>query len=252
MKRKIALVLTMLLAMIVTVPSLAQEVETEQYADGDELYKVYCEFMDAYFNSYPEKRLQVVEEMNEIQSASSDATLTRTQWRVIAEGMYAVGLTHSSFLMKHSLQDDPVNLLYTTSGDFAGTIKPLSVYKNNMLRIVGPYHQNPSSPAKKTELRSFAFTKSDSQDLYYSLHLVSLRVSMQRANKNSLYTTFISHILDRYDFAEESYGSYERFPTGELVALAYNSQQAGIIVPYNIDIEISGRYYGSSKQLNFN
>ena len=88
--------------------------------------------------------------------------------------------------------------------------------------------------------------------LYYSLHLVSLRVSMQRVSPNSPYTTFTSNILDRYDFAEESYGSYERFPTGELVALAYNSQQAGIIVPYNINIEISGRYYGSSNLLSFN
>ncbi len=252
MKRRIAFALVTLLIMVMVVPSLAQGADTEQYVDGDELYKAYCESMDAYFNVYPEKRLQAVEKMYDFQSTSAGATLTRAEWRVVAEGMYAVGLRYSSFLMEHSLQDNPVNLLYTTSGDFAGMIKPLSVYKNNMLRIVAPYHQNPSSPTSKTELRSFAFTKSDSQDLYYSLHLVSLRVSMQRVSPNSPYTTFTSNILDRYDFAEESYGSYERFPTGELVALAYNSQQAGIIVPYNINIEISGRYYGSSNLLSFN
>lgn len=221
----------------------------EPYSDGDALYAAYCQQKDAYFISHPEMKPELIEYLVDIASEPSRAPMTRAEWGVVADGMYALGLPHAAFLLNHSLQDSPVNAAFSTTGSFAGDIKPLNVYKNKLLSYLSPYHLNPSSPVDKTVNSSFAFAKSDSLDMYFALKKVNISISMHRSAPSALYSYFETSITDKYDFAEGDYNNYESFPTGQLVAKAYESQQAGIIVPYYVHITISGRYSGGTTLL---
>lgn len=223
-------------------------VSGQDKVNADILYERYCAEMEAFFKEYPEYEQQLLQnysKSNLLGNAKLATSTTRAFWHTVADAMFTLGMDSASFFMNHSLQDNPIDLGLLTGGTVAGKIKQVTAYTNWLKSNLSPFASN-TTLLEQTKSGSMSFTKTQSTDLYYALKKVSMNVRMQRPNTSSPTVYFYSNVFDRYDFNEADYSIYEYFPDGTIVSLAYEAQSEGIIVPYNIIIQINGFYTKST------
>lgn len=159
----------------------------------------------------------------------------RAQFNIGADLGEAMGCPNAANFLRHSLQDNPVNVSFASGTLESNWIKNSVEFKN----IVDAFHTYVKGKNLSARTTSGSTTLNSTSDLHLALNKVSYVASGTKSNGVwNLTITF----KDVYNFEKAAWGEMG----GELATIVNNyaviAQEQGAIVPYDISIAVKGSF----------
>ena len=190
---------------------------------------------------------------NPVSFIDETGNLSRVAWYSAASALGGVDCVVASFMMKHSLRDNPSNIYIQGKGNNGMERKIVSKIKvakelrskiNQMVQLANSIQEtsiSTNSWSKKGTTLANSITFSDDKDLMLAFNNMSANIYGEIING---YWVFSITLTDRYDFEEGAAGAGA---VGMFNDQAAADQAEGIINPYNITITFAIVFQGTYK-----
>lgn len=215
-----------------------------------EVYNLYENFLEK--EGYDAKKIVLTEEvLNEftdyaveqgiisdtaVQRAAVQKAVVRANLRIAADDAEAIGWTTASACLKHSLQDNPVDVYIESTDPISTQVKNSSPCK----QIISDFKSYVKGKKLSSRTTSGSTILNSSTDLTLAFNRVSYVATGTKNSSTGVWTLKIT-FKDTYDFDNgkwTSAGGLKAATINALNAYGVHAQSVGAVVPYDIQIQV--------------
>jgi|GEM_PF-385307 hypothetical protein len=173
-------------------------------------------------------------------------SFVRSQFRIFAGMGNAVGLKTASQLLRHSLQDNPRKLRFSSGSGVSGRVRRSSECRD----IINNAKSSIRGNGQTTYNDSGSTTLNSTRDLHLAFNRVDYEVNgrvLTQRGKRKKWELEVK-FTDTYDFDIQGWNN-EMSPNSKAITILNNyaaiAQSLGAIVPYDVVVSVKIRFFSS-------